>query len=95
MRTGGGVLMKSIAVAILAAMALPPCAVAQNYPEKTIRFVAPYAPGGTTDLLTRAIAQKLTDALGVSVVTDNRPGAGGRPRAVSRAPACGMRTSAT
>lgn len=50
---------------------------AQTYPEKAIRFIAPYAPGGTTDLLTRAIAQKMTDALGVPVVADNRPGAGG------------------
>ena len=52
-------------------------AAAQGYPEKTIRFIAPYAPGGSTDLLTRTLAQKLTVSLGQTVVADNRPGAGG------------------
>ena len=50
---------------------------AQGYPEKAIRFIAPYAPGGSTDLLTRTLAQKLTVSLGQTVVADNRPGAGG------------------
>ena len=52
-------------------------AAAQSYPEKPIRFVVPYAAGGTTDLLSRAIAQKLAEAIGQAVVPDNRPGAGG------------------
>jgi tripartite-type tricarboxylate transporter receptor subunit TctC len=52
-------------------------ALAQRYPEKSIRFIAPYAPGGATDLLTRTLAQKLTEYLGQTVVADNRPGAGG------------------
>lgn len=52
-------------------------AAAQGYPEKAIRFIAPYAPGGSTDLLTRTLAQKLTVSLGQTVVADNRPGAGG------------------
>jgi len=64
-------------VAIAAIAFVSQLANAQKYPEKTIRFIAPYAPGGTTDLLTRAIAQKMSDALGVPVVADNRPGAGG------------------
>ena len=50
---------------------------AQTYPNRTIRMVSPYAPGGGTDFFARLIGQKLSDALGVSVVTDNRPGAGG------------------
>src|SRR5207237_7508286 len=52
-------------------------AAAQRYPEKSIRFIAPYAPGGSTDLLTRTLALKLTDSLGQPVVADNRRGAGG------------------
>src|SRR6185503_14698931 len=47
------------------------------YPGKTIRFVAPFPPGGTTDVLARVIAQKLTDGLGRQVVVENRPGAAG------------------
>jgi hypothetical protein len=59
-------------------IALMPASVsAQRYPEKSIRFIAPYAPGGSTDLLARTLAQKLTDSLGQPVVADNRPGAGG------------------
>ncbi len=52
-------------------------AAAQRYPDKPVRFIAPYAPGGATDLLTRTLAQKLTESLGQTVVPDNRPGAGG------------------
>ncbi len=47
------------------------------YPGKPIRFIAPFPPGGTTDVLSRILAQKLTDSLGRQVVVDNRAGAGG------------------
>jgi tripartite-type tricarboxylate transporter receptor subunit TctC len=47
------------------------------YPSKPIRMVAPFPPGGTTDVLSRIVAQKLGDTLGRQVVVDNRPGAGG------------------
>ena len=49
---------------------------AQVYPSKPIRFILPFPPGGGTDLVARAIAQKAGESLGVQVVIDNRPGAG-------------------
>ena len=50
---------------------------AQTYPTKAIRFVVPFAPGGTTDILARIIGQRLMEPLGQSIVIENRPGANG------------------
>jgi len=50
---------------------------AQSYPSKAVRLILPFPPGGPTDILGRAIAQKLSDQLGYPVVVDSRPGAGG------------------
>lgn len=53
------------------------CHAQSNYPNKAIRLVSPYAPGGGTDILARLIGQKLSEAFGQPVVVENRPGAGG------------------
>ena len=50
---------------------------ARQYPMKPIRFIVPFAPGGTTDIVARFIGQKLSDDLGQPLIIDNRGGAGG------------------
>ncbi len=63
------------AVVALTAFAPSPAVLAQAYPTKPIRLILPFPPGGPTDIAGRAIAQKLSEQLGQSVVADNRPGA--------------------
>src|SRR5690606_28094018 len=48
-----------------------------KYPNRTIKFIVPYSPGGLPDTVARITAQRLTEDLGVSVVVDNKPGANG------------------
>lgn len=66
-------------------------AYAQSYPSKPVRWIVPFPPGGGTDLVSRSITAKLSEAWKVQVVPDNRPGAGGTIglEAAVRAPADG------
>lgn len=52
-------------------------ALAQGYPAKSIRVVAPFAPGGALDLTARTVGQKMQESMKQTIVVDNRPGAGG------------------
>jgi len=83
-------IMTACGLAALAVLGTDP-ALAQPYPNKQIRLVLPYSTGTTTDVLGRLYAQKLGEALGQSIVVENRAGAGGNiaGEAVARAPADG------
>jgi tripartite-type tricarboxylate transporter receptor subunit TctC len=67
----------SLAALLVGAFAGPSTAVGQAYPNRPIKMIVPHAPGGVTDVVTRIMAQPLSEALGQTVVVENRPGASG------------------
>jgi tripartite-type tricarboxylate transporter receptor subunit TctC len=69
--------MRILLVLLLLSLA-PINALAQSWPQKPIRMVIPYPPGGPTDVLGRIVVAKLPEALGQQVVVDNKPGASGQ-----------------
>ncbi|WP_203074494.1 Bug family tripartite tricarboxylate transporter substrate binding protein [Falsiroseomonas ponticola] len=76
---------------LAAALLLPMAAMAQPYPNRPVRIVVPFPPGGGTDSQSRAFAEALATQLGQRVIVDNRPGAGGNlgTDVVAKAPADG------
>lgn len=69
-------LKRVLAVALTAAL-LPLSALAQSYPSKPIKMIVPFPAGGTTDIVARLVAQKMSESMGQAVTVDNRGGAGG------------------
>ncbi len=69
--------MMTMAAACVLAAGLATPAPAQDWPQKTIRIIVAFGPGGGTDIVGRIIAQSMQEKLGQSVVIENRPGAGG------------------
>jgi tripartite-type tricarboxylate transporter receptor subunit TctC len=90
---------------LCATLMLAPCALGAianaaeparaGWPERPIRYIVPFAPGGPTDILSRAVGERLSQSLGTPVVVDNRAGAGGGLGAelVARAAADGSTTT--
>ena len=70
---GASRVLRSVLVFLL----LTGCAMAQPYPSKPIRFIAPFPPGGSSDVLCRLLGQKLSEALAQPVLIENRAGASG------------------
>jgi tripartite-type tricarboxylate transporter receptor subunit TctC len=80
-------------ILLAAALAVTPCGAvaADRYPDKPIRFLVPYPPGGSTDPIVRIVSQKLSEAWKEQIVIDNRGGGGGNVASdiVAKAPADG------
>jgi tripartite-type tricarboxylate transporter receptor subunit TctC len=71
------------ALALLSSLALVRTARGETYPDRLIRLVNPFPPGGSVDVLARVLAQKLSDTIGQQVIVENRTGAGGNVGAES------------
>lgn len=77
MRIVPAVAALACAAPLLAVMPATAPATAQEYPTKAVRMILPFAPGGSTDLIARLVANQLTERMGKQFTVDNRPGAGG------------------
>ena len=66
-----------VSIAVLSLLALTAPATAESYPDRVVRIVNPYPPGGSVDVMARILAQKLSDNLGQQFIVENRSGGGG------------------
>ena len=69
--------MRTLMILIALATIAAPAVAAEQFPTRPIRFIVPYAPGGNVDISARIISPVMSEALGQTIVVDNRPGAGG------------------
>jgi tripartite-type tricarboxylate transporter receptor subunit TctC len=69
--------LRRVTIIFLAVLALTAPGVAQNYPDRVVRIVNPYPPGGSVDVMARLLAQKLGENLGQQFIVENRSGGGG------------------
>ncbi len=81
--------MKKTFIALL--MVFSSCLFAQDYPTKPIKMIVPYPPGGVTDMATRAVSAKMSEAFGQAIIVENQPAAGGvvATNAMAKMPADG------
>ena len=68
----------ALAALLLAAFSADPASA--GYPDRIVRIVVPFAPGGGTDVIARTLAQEMAKDLGASVIVENKPGAGDHHR---------------
>ena len=69
--------LRFVFTAVLSLLVPTVQAAAENYPDRVVRIINPYPPGGSVDVMARILAQKLTEALGQQVIVENRSGGGG------------------
>src|SRR3954471_9622059 len=67
---------RALALSLIALAPLAPLAARAAFPDKPLRIVVPFAPGGGTDAITRSLGIGMSEALGQPVIVDNKPGAG-------------------
>src|SRR3954471_17067298 len=71
-------LVRLASISLLIAGVAGLAAAADTYPDRPLRIVAPYGAGGSYDIVSRTLGQKLSEQMGQQIVIDNRPGATGR-----------------
>ena len=69
--------MRIVAAALVGCLLALPAHAADDYPNRPVTFVVPFAPGGSTSIIARILSQKLEQRLGKPFVVENRPGSGG------------------